>query len=217
MKLDTSNQRVFVEGPNDGAVINKVIAARLKVDLATPPSHRIIDAPVGEGGFDEALRRFSAALEARRPTRLGLVVDRDALDGKPDRWPSVAAVLRTAGLDAGEAPPAEGVRQQVAWGRVGVWLMPDNHSPGDLESLLEAMLPAKGPLWAHATTVTDQSRSVGARWRDPQRSKACLHAWLAWQDPPGNPYGTAIEAGAFDVSAPAAVRFADWFGWLIGP
>jgi hypothetical protein len=217
MKPDVSTQRIFVEGANDGAVINKLIAARLGFSLSAPPSHRIIDAPIGDGGFDEALRRFSAALTAQRPARLVLVVDRDGHDGKPDRWLAVAAALKGVGAQVDE-PGVSGTRLELSWGRVGVWLMPDNRSPGDLESLLVAMLPSTaGALWAHATEATDQARALGARWRDPHRSKACLHTWLAWQDPPGNPYGTAIEAGLFRLDVPAADRFCEWFRWLVGP
>lgn len=71
MKPDKLQQRVFVEGHTDAAVINKLVLARLQVNLASPPNHQIVEP--ADGGFDGAVRRFEAALSARRPERLGFV------------------------------------------------------------------------------------------------------------------------------------------------
>lgn len=38
-----------------------------------------------------------------------------------------------------------------------------------------------------------------------------MHAWLAWQEEPGKPFGIALKAGYFDHQSPAADRFVDWF------
>jgi len=216
MKPDRTTQRLFVEGHTDGAVINKLVSTRLKVDLATP-AHRIVDAPVGEGGFEQALKRFEDALAAQKPERVGLVVDRDGGDGKQDRWAAVHSCLADAKLDVPTTPIAQGVRVEAPWGRVGVWLMPNNVSTGDLEAFLEGLLPPSSTtLWQHAQKATDEALKAGATYRPVQRSKACLHAWLAWHDPPGNPFGTALEAGTLRADSADALAFLDWFTWLFG-
>lgn len=150
------------------------------MDLAETRS-RIVDAPPGEGGFAEACRRFAAALAAERPTRLGLLVDRD---GTPDRWNSVRGLLLNRGLEAPVQPSALGIRLETAWGRVGVWLMPDNISSGDLETFLEGLVPQPPPAtWGHAQTATEEASRLGAPFKKAHERKARLHTWLAWNDP----------------------------------
>jgi len=209
---DLTRQKLFVEGPSDGAVVNALVRARLGVDLGNPKGHRIVDAPPEEGGFFQALNRFKSALASRRPERLGLVVDRD---GTPDRWNAVRGALSE--LSHPEVPPSSGVRLSVAWGRVGVWLMPDNVSSGDLEVFLERILPDPPPqTWPHAEEATRTARQLGAPFQEKHFAKARLHTWLAWNDPPGLPYGTALTAGAFRPENPTAEGFLDWFKWLYG-
>ena len=41
--------------------------------------------------------------------------------------------------------------------------------------------------------------------------KAVLHTWLAWQQVPGLPYGTAMRARYFRDDSPAAQAFVSWF------
>lgn len=219
MTPDKTMQKLFVEGHSDGAVVNKLVLLRLGVDLSRPSSHQIVQVGQVDGGFDAALGGFAAALAAKRPARLGLLVDRDATDGKPDRWNAVHAALSNAGLNPPTQPPAEGVRVDAQWGqRIGVWLMPDNLRSGDLESFLEGLLPEPPPpTWGFALEATIQAKSLGATFRETHQPKARFHTWLAWHDPPGNPYGTAIEARVLSAAAPAVDPFIDWFRWLFGP
>ena len=217
MTPDNTTQKLFVEGPSDAAVVNKLVLLSLRIDLANPPSHRIVEVAPGDGGFDAALKRFADALAAKRPERLGLLVDRDGIGDKPDRWDAVRRALADAGLQPPEAPSGEGVRIAAAWGRVGAWLMPDNVHEGDLESFLELLLPDPLPkTWDYAGEAAAEAKRRGATYRDVHRSKARFHTWLAWHDPPGIPYGTAIEAKILRATTPAADAFVRWFEWLFG-
>ncbi len=140
--------RAIVRSEQLASSINPALS---RPELGRPPGHQIVEASTGDGGFESALERFRAALEARRPTRLGLLVDRDGHEGRPDRWPRVAGVLRQAGLEVPEAPPANGIRITRNSQRVGAWLMPNNTDLGDLEGFLEALLPdPRPPLWQYA-------------------------------------------------------------------
>ena len=53
--------------------------------------------------------------------------------------------------------------------------------------------------------------TLGALFSEPDKMKAILHAWLAWQEEPGCPYGTAIRAKYFGDDSPAATKFVAWF------
>lgn len=216
MRPNIKTQALFVEGQSDASVVNKLVKLRLGIDLAEK-NQRIVRAVAGEGGFDSTLEQFRAALEAKRPERLGLLVDRDGHEGRADRWPRIVAVLQSSGLVAPSSPPAGGVRAVTATQRVGVWLMPNNTTSGDLETFLEGLLPEPRPaLWEYAAMATTTSLSHGARFRSVQQAKAKLHAYLAWQDPPGNPYGTAVEAGVIGVQSTAADALVEWLNWLFG-
>lgn len=41
-----------------------------------------------------------------------------------------------------------------------------------------------------------------------------LHTWLAWQERPGIPFGTALEAQVFRHDTEDALRFISWFNRL---
>jgi len=99
--------------------------------------------------------------------------------------------------------------------RIGIWIMPDNLNPGNLESLLQTLIPANSKLlWRHAVSATEAATAVGSQFRPVDQAKAELHTWLAWQDPPGRPYGTAIEARMLEVPNSSAAAFAKWLNDL---
>jgi hypothetical protein len=100
--------------------------------------------------------------------------------------------------------------------RFGIWLMPENQNDGGIEAFLEPMVP-KDALWDFAGDATDHSKSHGAKWKDCHRSKARLHALLAWGEEPGRPYGNAIKCGDLDARKnPVAEAFVTWFEGVFG-
>lgn len=134
---------LFVEGPDDGVVVNALADKGLVIDLARSRLIKVGKRD-GAGGFDQALALFRDAASAIKPGgRIGLLVDRDGVDGKPDRWDDVRATLLHLGLGPPATPPSEGwvSSGSTPGSRVGVWLMPDNLRNGDLEDFLEELLP----------------------------------------------------------------------------
>ena len=73
---------------------------------------------------------------------------------------------------------------------------------GDGDSLLD-----------YARESTENARAHGARYPETAGGtmKAVLHTWLAWQEEPGLPYGTAIRARYFRHDSPVAECFVKWF------
>ncbi len=62
-----------------------------------------------------------------------------------------------------------------------------------------------------AERSTHEAKEQGARFPDTAQLRAALHAWLAWQERPGVPYGTAIRARYFSDDSAAAIAFVEWF------
>ncbi len=44
-----------------------------------------------------------------------------------------------------------------------------------------------------------------------------MRTWLAWQEEPGKPFGTAITARYLDADAPPAKALVDWMRRLFIP
>ena len=63
-------------------------------------------------------------------------------------------------------------------------------------------------------TTLDEVEHIDAatrqRYPNRHRSKALIHTWLAWQQNPGRPMGTAIKAGYLQHDAPIALAFVAW-------
>ncbi|WP_165224750.1 DUF3226 domain-containing protein [Aquisphaera insulae] len=114
--------------------------------------------------------------------------------------------------DVPEQIPAGGFIGVSAYhSRVGVWLMPDNVRDGTLEEFLRDLVADQDPIIGHAESATDRAKDLGAGFPPQDRLKALIHAWLAWQDVPGRPYGLAVKARSFRHDGPIAGRFVDWF------
>jgi hypothetical protein len=143
--------------------------------------------------------------------RIGVLVDADA--SLPDRWSQIRGRAEAAGLKLPAAPQPDGtiVPGLRPGSRVGFWLMPDNTSPGNLEHFLSRLVPADDPTWSYAGEATIEARTRGARCKEKDHGKSTLHTWLAWQEDPGLPFGTALRAKIFEHDSEEALRFVSWF------
>lgn len=100
---------------------------------------------------------------------------------------------------------------------VGVWMMPDNQSPGKLEDFARRLVRAGDEgLWDHAGQSTSAAIPLGARFAPKDQIKAHVHSFLAWQEVPGVPMGLAITKRFLDADSTQAVAFVDWLCRLYG-
>jgi hypothetical protein len=161
-------------------------------------------------GIQKLLDAFPVALKASYE-RIGIVADADA--HLSDRWDQFRNRAISVGLNLPERPEPGGtiVPGLRPSSRVGIWLMPDNSSPGILEDFLSRLVPREDTIWAHAGGVVAEARSLGARCREVDHLKSTLHTWLAWQEDPGLPFGTALRAQVFRHDSEDALRFVAWF------
>jgi len=115
-----------------------------------------------------------------------------------------------------ESPEPEGtiVPGRSPQSRIGIWLMPDNSSAGALEDFLSELVPADDPTRGYADEAVVEARRRGARCQPKDHAKSYLHTWLAWQEEPGLPFGTALKAEIFAKESANARRFVAWFNRL---
>jgi hypothetical protein len=208
-----SNQkrRLLVEGQNDLFAITHLVNRRFAAGRCAVSAARESLYVQQHDGIENLLREGVIDGAAKTYERLGIVVDSDG--DVQARWQQVAHRLTKAGISV----PAQAATGGVvvpgvkAISKVGVWLMPDNLSPGALELFLRALVSPGDPLWPVAEVSTTTAENTERRFAENDGVKARLHAWLAWQTHPGTGVGPALDMGFLDPMSPAADAFVGWF------
>jgi hypothetical protein len=95
---------------------------------------------------------------------------------------------------------------------LGVWIMPDNHSDGGIETFLKSLIPeSEAKSWELAQQCVQSAKQLGCPCRDCHEDKANLYTWLAWRDPPGQSPGVALMMADLNGTAESAGAFVAWF------
>lgn len=169
-------------------------------------------------GYPEALKRLNALiLQADRPEIIGLMVDADLSD-ITDRWRQIKNKPELKAYPFSDDPTPDGVivSEQKNRPRLGIWLMPDNKSPGMLEDFLIELAPSDGIDSAKKCIANARDRKLTS-FKEAHLSKAVIHTYLAWQDEPGKPLGQAITAQVLQPDTQTAKAFIDWLQRLFNP
>ncbi|MBX3228334.1 MAG: hypothetical protein KIT84_06760 [Labilithrix sp.] len=201
-KLDA----LFVEGPDDGAFINALVAKMRGLKIADSRLVRTLP-DAGDAWALKAFDDYVNETKGRPDVRVGLVLDRDLPDN--DKWPSVQGRLKALGLSA-PAPASEGA---VVDGRYGIWMWPDNVTHGTLETFVAAVL-SPSPTYEFAHDVSRTAReSHGAEFRERDLPKAALKVRSVWRDATAaGGYGHLVRN--LEVLPDPAAAFLAWFDTL---
>lgn len=195
--------QLYVEGRDDLHAIAGLLARHGVHYPDTSWCPRIVDS----GGVDALLETIPVAMKGSTAC-VGFVLDADA--SVDDRWGRVRGRCVSEGVDLEAQPSEDGTVIEVDGRRRGFWLMPDNESPGELEDFLRFLVPSDDAIWRLAQEATNQAIEAGAPLGEGQATKGSLHAWLAWQERPGMPFGTAFSAGVFGEDGAIVNRFVEW-------
>jgi len=160
--------------------------------------------------------RKSISVEVKAPGRETLGIMADANDNFAGRWQSIFHALKEVDCDVPDTLSHSGSVFDGPRGlRVGLWLMPNNQGPGELENFVRCMIPPDDPVFPHAMRYIDGIPQNERKFTDGKRIRAYVHAWLATRKKP-RPMGTAIQAGDLLHDVPAARSFVDWLRQLFG-
>ncbi len=144
---------------------------------------------------------------------VGVVLDADT-DIRA-RWQSLRDRVREAGYEhIPDLPLSDGTimpaKDNPPLPRLGMWIMPDNQADGTLEDFLRFLVPQPHALFDHVKSsvaeIPMEFRQSNVSWN----SKAIIHTWLAWQETPGKPLGTAITARFLNPSVPEVDGLVSW-------
>ena len=203
VRKDIPVNYLLVEGKDDEHVMYSLLVHH-KI-----PKKFVIDP---KKGIDNLLDAFEIRLTMGEFGCLGGIVDAD--DKLIERWQRRLQILKSTGYtNLPDTPDPKGTIINNGGSQiVGIWIMPDNTVPGKLEDFVSFLRPQNDVLWTVAVDVVQQVKSIETplRFRDVFESKAQIHTWLAWQEEPGKPMGTAITARYLDANAPHAQSLIAW-------
>ena len=201
---------LHVEGKDDLYAISNLLVSN-GIDYDQKPWPECYPEIKDIGGKDSLLKGIETAVSLSNGRSIGFVLD--ANSALKDRWAAVLSRLKHVGVVVPDNIPLDGFIGEAKTYRacVGVWLMPDNQRKGTLEDFLMDLISEDEPLIPHARKSTKRAQKLGACFHENDNNKAILHTWLAWQENPGLPYGSAIRARYFQNDSQAAQSFVDWF------
>ena len=143
---------------------------------------------------------------------VGILID--ANDNLQSRWEAVASRLRKAKIAPPAYPTPDGtIIDSIP--RVGVWLMPDNKSSGELENFVERMIPSSDPAWPLSENYVDGIPERDRKFAPQKIQRAKVHSWLATREDPRR-MGSAIRTGDLKVDGTDVRIFVDWLRELFG-
>jgi|SRR6185295_1932551 len=161
-----------------------------------------------KNGINQLLDELDVELDASGLERLGVVVDADV--DLTARWQALRNKLQSCAYsNLPRNPLPEGtIIEELDRPVVGVWIMPDNSSPGMLEDFTRSLVPNDDSLWPRAENCVNEIPQLERRFSTV--SKAYIHTWLAWQEEPGTLMGSAINKRYLNADAPSALQLMGW-------
>ena len=192
-----SSRVLLVEGPNDRHVVWHVWARH-----AAESPFCIVE----KGGVDKLLEAIKVEVKVSGLQALGILLDANT---KPaGRWDAVKDRLAQANIPVPDHLCSSGTVID-SHPRVGVWLMPDNTSPGELEGFVEQMIPDCDPVWPLAQDYIAGIPTAARKFSEKKELRAQVHAWLAAREDPRR-MGEAIRTRDLEVDGALCQEFVAW-------
>ena len=209
MQESDSHPRVLlVEGPDD-----KHVVIHLSERSGLTQNFVIVE----KEGINSLLDSIEVEVDIPGRTVLGIVLD--ANDNPNARWQALTGRLNRLRqedhFDLPELPSRPEPSGTIIEGRlrVGVWLMPDNSSTGELEDFVGSMIPLGDPVWPRAESYIDGIPQADRRFAPGKTQRAKVHAWLATREEPRR-MGLAIKARDLVTDAANTAAFVGWLRTL---
>lgn len=210
---------LLVEGQDDKHVTRHIITRRglnIGIDI-----DRDIEVTTSVDSLIDSIR---STVDAPRREVVGILAD--ANDHPNRRWQSITDRLRKSnGLRGASLPPRPEPTGTIIPGgprrpRVGIWLMPDNQSPGEIEDFVAGMIPRDDPIWpraeAYINEIVRDFPKPPRKFTEKKAQRAKVHTWLAARENPRQ-MGVAIGAHDLGVDVPLCQSFTDWLWRLFAP
>lgn len=192
---------LLVEGQRDKYVVKEILK-RHQINL---PFEIIV-----KNNIDQLLDGIVPEILASRSRSVGILAD--ANDDLSRRWSEIRDRVHDGGIELPGNPDQLGcIVETNGKPRIGVWLMPDNTSTGELEDFVAAMIPAGDEVWPLSKVyISTISEPV---FTEKKRVRAQLYAWLATRKNPKH-ISTAIEDKDLEVNGDLCQLLIAWLNGL---
>ena len=168
-----------------------------------------------QDGRPNLLKAVSTKLKGNGQIPFGIVIDAD--DNLEKTWNEVVKEFDGTSIQLPPSPDLAGtiIPQQGFNPKVGIWLMPDNQSLGELEDFALPMIRQNDTVWPRSHCYIESVPKPDRKFAPDKINKAKVHAWLATKKEPGR-LGAAVSADDLDVTGPLCKNFLDWLTRLFG-
>lgn len=201
------NKILLVEGSNDKHVVRHI---RQRSQSISDLHFDIED----KGGLDALNQSIGAEIDVPGRQVVGILID--ANNNVQARWASITRRLSDEAINAPVKPSPDGtVIDTKGKPRVGIWLMPDNESPGELEDFVAQMLPDDDSVWPLSQRYINDIPEAQRKFPEGKTLRAQLHAWLAAREDPRQ-MGLAIKARDLEIDGALCQKFIAWLEELFG-
>ena len=160
---------------------------------------------------------MSIRQEVEAPSRraVGILVDAD--DDLGNCWSDVVEGFSRTDVDLPSSPISGGtiIPARDHQPRIGIWLMPDNKSQGELEDFLFRMMPDGDTVWPLSRGYIESIPELDRKFTLEKTDKAELYAWLATRKEPGR-MGAAVGAHDLEIDGDLCQKFLTWLTKLFG-
>ena len=201
--MESPSRLLIVEGQDDEHVVRHICERHGSI-----PSFDISS----KGNIDQLLDSIELESMVSGRQVLGILVDANANVGA--RWNAVEHRLRNVNINISipSSPDSTGI---IIDGvpRIGIWLMPDNESEGELEDFVMQMIPPNDPVWPRAQRYIDSIPAYERKFTEKKTSRAKVHAWLAARREPRK-MGVAIRAQDLEIDGTLCCKFIEWLNKL---
>ena len=209
MQESDSHPRVLlVEGPDD-----KHVVIHLSERSGLTQNFVIVE----KEGINSLLDSIEVEVDIPGRTVLGIMLD--ANDDLDARWQAVTDRLNRLRqedhFELPELPEQPNPSGTIIEGRlrIGIWLMPDNSSTGELEDFVGSMIPSGDPVWPLAEAYIEGIPPAERKFAPGKTQRAKVHAWLATREEPRR-MGLAIKARDLVTDAANTAAFVGWLRTL---
>ena len=199
----SSDHVLLVEGQDDKHVVRHLCHRH-----ESTPSFSISD----KDNITQLLESIGPEINVSGRQAVGILVD--ANDDVTGRWNAIQNRLRRADIEPPPSPSPDGTIIQ-AKPRIGIWLMPDNTSAGELEDFVTKMIPTEDPVWPLSLSYIEGIPEADRKFSEKKKLRAQLYAWLAAREDPRR-MGLAIRARDLKVDGDLSKKFVAWLNRLFG-
>lgn len=207
----SKSKAILVEGKDDESVITHLLSNKQRNNVEI----------LRKGDDKKVLESIVSELNISGRKALGIVID--ANSSYDIRWQQIRSRFNNAGIQLPKNPTPNGFVSDESVNylgenkqliRVGIWIMPDNYSEGELEDFLQSMIPDDDPIWPYSDSYIDEIPISLRKFKEKKKARAKVHAWLSAQKDPVL-FGTAIHAKFLKTNGQLCQDFMSWLNRLL--